>query len=989
MKKLNYLLLGAVGLLFASCSQEEVFAPVNDGISNVRLTLTTGDMQTRAFAQGEKANLLTYAVYQENGGSMKRVVEETTVKEFTGKAQLNLQLVNGFTYNVVLWAGAADNSPYTLTFDETAASVSVDYSGCGANDDSLDAFYAVKSLPNVNGDIEVGVVLKRPLAQINVGTNDFDKAAEMGYTVTESSIKVSKVATGMNLLSGEVSGEEEVEFAKAEIPAATEAFPVTGAYRYLAMAYVLVGEDKSTMDISFTYTDGSKEGSRTLGSVPVQRNHRTNIYGQILTSNGKLNVELGPEFDGDENIELVWDGKTASEPVIENQQAKLYQPSELAGLANMVNEGNDLEGVTVILVNDFDMGGNEFPMIGASVRSSSSATQKVFKGTFDGNGKTVKNIKIKYTGSEGNTIVGFISSLEGNGSELKDITFENLVIEGGNAEQAGVVGTVTGGAKVSGVKVMSGSISSTEAAGGIVGRMMKDGTIENCENHASVSAVKHNVGGIVGAAYYTENGKTMVVKDCDNYGEVKGLYGVGGVVGLSCAEVTNCNNYGKTVNGTNASVGGVVGEQKATGKIIACSNYADIQAGEGSTTNYGAGGIVGWVRYTTEAAYPKDTFSPIEVSGCKNYGKHITGAAGVGGIVGVWYSDGECYANTNYAETITAKGQFAAGIVGNSQWTEVDSDQSDGKQSLKSLTVHDNVSYTSLNEINATGCKHLYVYINDSSRTTERDNSNPNVTKVSDSDGLQSALASAQEGDLIRLQPGTYKAFSYDSTHKYNVENVIIEANGAVFEGENKVNFSNSTTIRNATFKNYSVKHNGGASNNDACGAYGYIAGNFENCVFEGEAGLRYATITGDVTFKNCKFISTNEHAFHVDSATADAKVELIDCFVFGYAPMGSTKVTYELSGCTFQTNDKGFGGVGLRRPSTFTNCKFNVSGKYDHDEIALKLADFKYEFTGCTVNGNPLTENYEFAVGADNIEVIIDGETYPLKKTGDKPERQ
>ena len=995
MKKFYYLLIGTA-LILASCSQEEIFAPNNPGgTSNVTLTLSTGDMQTRAFAKGEKADKLQYAVYQVGENKeLTKIGDAGTVNGFNQKTTLSLKLVNGYSYKVVLWADASEGSPYTINLGDKEASLSVVYNNINANDDKLDAFYAVKELLEVKGDIEVGVVLKRPLAQINVGTNDIETAADMGYEVSGSSITVGKLPNSMNLFNGQVSGNETVDFKQASIPEADEVFPVSGGYNYLAMAYVLVGEDKGTVDVEFTYTNDSKEGSRKVSAVPVQRNHRTNIYGQILTSNGKLNVELGSEFDDPAlDVKLTWDGSTVTYPDTDSEEIVLTQASDLAGLANMVNgtdnqDADDFADKTIILANDFDLAGHDFPMIGVSERSGSDATNKVFKGVFDGNGKTIKNINIKYEGSKEKSIVGFITSLDGEGSELKDITFENLVIDAGKAEQAGVVGTLTGGAKVSGVKVMSGSISSVEAAGGIVGRLMKNGTIENCENHASVSTSAHNAGGIVGAAYYTAADETMKIDNCDNYGKVSGNYGVGGVVGLSCAEVTNCNNYGDMVTGNTASVGGVVGEQKATGKIVDCSNYADIQAGDGGKSNYGAGGIVGWVRYTTDnVSYPKQ--STIVVSGCKNYGKNIKGATGVAGIVGTWYSDGDCFDNINYAETITAQGNFAAGIVGNSQWTEVDSEQNKEDSSTKTLTVHDNVSYTSMANINAADCTHLFVYINNSERTKQQDNTNPNVTTVKDNASLQTALTNAQTGDLIKLQPGTYQAFSYDSKNKYGVENVVIDANGAVFEGENMVNLDKTTTIRNATFKNYSVKHNGGNSNNDACGVYGYIAGNFENCVFEGEAGLRYATLTDDATFTKCQFIATNEHAFHVDAATADATVKLIDCFISGYSPLGSSKVTFELTGCTFQTNDKGFGGVGLRRPTTLTNCKFNISGQFDHDEIALKLADLKYEFNGCTVNGNPLTENYEFAVGADNIQVIIDGQTYPLAKTGDKPKRQ
>lgn len=141
--------------------------------------------------------------------------------------------------------------------------------------------------------------LRRPFAQINIGTDDFDAAAAAGYTVSESTIGVATYKT-LNLLSGEVSDPVTATFVKKPIPTEDSKFSVNSKdYKYLSMSYVLVPKDKETVDIAFDYT----LTNRTFTNVPVQRNYRTNIYGSLLTNTADFNVVIAPEFnDPDYNV---------------------------------------------------------------------------------------------------------------------------------------------------------------------------------------------------------------------------------------------------------------------------------------------------------------------------------------------------------------------------------------------------------------------------------------------------------------------------------------------------------------------------------------------------------------------------------------------------------------------------------------------------------------------------------------------------------------
>ena len=113
--------------------------------------------------------------------------------------------------------------------------------------------------------------------------------------------------------------------------------------------------------------------------------------------------------------------------------------------------------------------------------------------------------------------------------------------------------------------------------GGVVGRMLIDGTITDCVNNADITASKANVGGIVGAAYYTAIGKEMTITGCENNGTITTTKGVaGGIVGLSAANVSNSKNTGAVTSSGGTSVGGIVGEQQNYGAVTGNTNSAAV-----------------------------------------------------------------------------------------------------------------------------------------------------------------------------------------------------------------------------------------------------------------------------------------------------------------------------------------------------------------------------------------------------------------------------
>lgn len=420
----------------------------------------------------------------------------------------------------------------------------------------------------------------------------------------------------------------------------------------------------------------------------------------------------------------------------------------------------------IVLEADIDLSGISWTPIGQGMRSGSGLAEggKSFSGTFDGNGKTVSNLTFSGAYGDDNAF-GLIGVL--NGGVVKDLTLANVSVNVTDGECVGAVaGLMINGATVSGVTVESGSVTAVRGNGGIVGRMTVSGTIENCNNHASITATSvtsGNVGGIVGAAYYTgiyaDESQAMHITDCTNTGTVTAAcMGAGGIVGLSSAYVSDCTNSG-AVAGNGASIGGIVGEQQNYGAVTDCVNTANIV--NTNTAAYGTGGIVGWIRYSGAVA-DYQTKAPIQVIGCSNSGT-IDGGNDGGGIVGTLYDAGLVQNCLNEAERIQGE-TFAAGIVGNLQvWMSNDKPAEipvpEGSSLERGALIVYNISTTTEDRITVNGaCKDLFAYNNNTQvffvgvNYTSTEDAEQKIARVDDQLSFKNALGSVEEGGTIVLE---------------------------------------------------------------------------------------------------------------------------------------------------------------------------------------------------------------------------------------------
>ena len=283
-------------LLATSCQQDEVFVDGNE--ATVTFEVGTPQIATRAFSQGEKATKLQYAVYDAEFNYVDREGLHGTI-DFNKQANVPLQLAAGKTYKVLFWAdayGNAQDAPCIVDF--AALKMNVNYTGAVCNDEGRDAFYNLVTVEVGQANETKEVTLTRPFAQLNIGTDDLNKLD--GVSAAKTQVKVN-VYNQLDLKTGFVttgSTATTQTFTLADRPAETEAFPVDG-YKYLAMNYLLVGKDKTVVDVEFSYgADAATAKTRTYTGIPVQPNYRTNIYGALLTQGIDFDVEIEPGYNG-------------------------------------------------------------------------------------------------------------------------------------------------------------------------------------------------------------------------------------------------------------------------------------------------------------------------------------------------------------------------------------------------------------------------------------------------------------------------------------------------------------------------------------------------------------------------------------------------------------------------------------------------------------------------------------------------------------------
>lgn len=306
MKQTKYILAAALTMLALGCNKEQVAVDGTPDGEEVAVTFAAelpGTI-TKAIGDGLTAKNLSVAVYDDasNAAGTHIVALDKTAVFDALHTTVEYSLVKGKTYHFIFWA-QAEGAPYT--FNPETKKVAIDYTGA-ANDESRDAFYAVKTL-KVTGPATEPVQLHRPFAQVNFGTSDSAAATDAGVTPTASLFTATDAASSFDVFAGEGTDPVRISFTEATLPAERLTLKDGTSYTYLAMNYFIpTGKLSEThvSNLSATFKGASDDVVISVPSAKVQANYRTNIVGNLLTDQVVFNVEIVPAFEDETTIDI-------------------------------------------------------------------------------------------------------------------------------------------------------------------------------------------------------------------------------------------------------------------------------------------------------------------------------------------------------------------------------------------------------------------------------------------------------------------------------------------------------------------------------------------------------------------------------------------------------------------------------------------------------------------------------------------------------------
>ena len=409
------------------------------------------------------------------------------------------------------------------------------------------------------------------------------------------------------------------------------------AYRDLGgIAGMLDFDGNATVDAS-----GNKVENVTLSYVGVASAYDGNKPNQNM---GDIIGRVGSKANVDDT--------NASANVTENKANEgavaIYTVDELVAFAKAVNAGNNYSGKTVILGADIDLSNREWTPIGNSTTN--------FKGTFDGNGHIISNLKI--TGYKSDVGLFGVTS----DGAVKNLTVENASVSGrlnvgvvagtpytstytnitvkGDVEVNGMayVGAVGGknayaswtdvtveaneGSYVKAISEENGNAYRTYV-GGVVGFMGEGShTFKNVISNIDVIGSTIDVGGITGIAHYGNSFVNCVatgnvtITDAPEAADAEEIGGIAGVwhneTGYTVT-FTDCVFEGKLsvnfeeVDLSDNTITGAKYKASGEGTLVITNYYED-----GGAT-YALNGVNGDVTlYKVPADYTGKTFNVAE-----------------------------------------------------------------------------------------------------------------------------------------------------------------------------------------------------------------------------------------------------------------------------------------------------------------------------------------------------------------------------------------
>ena len=291
MKKLFLLAVG-LAMTLTACQKDEGLVSDVATTSSFTVTIPQSGVQTRAvtdaFGTGTSVNRCILEIY--HGDKLYDRIE----KGVSGKTVTfdNLRLVSSQTYDFVFWADCAEGSEgnFTDKVYNTANLKSITEIGpFVGNSDERDAFFAKESF-KVTGSFTKPVTLKRPFGLLVVKTNDLNEIKDEALKPTGYSVAFKGLPTTFNALTGEVSGSADVTYTAGELAKADGT---------ISMDFLWATESEAALsDFTMTFLNNGTAicTNDAFTNIPIRRNYRTNVSGNLLTKKGSISVTIDPEF---------------------------------------------------------------------------------------------------------------------------------------------------------------------------------------------------------------------------------------------------------------------------------------------------------------------------------------------------------------------------------------------------------------------------------------------------------------------------------------------------------------------------------------------------------------------------------------------------------------------------------------------------------------------------------------------------------------------
>lgn len=524
MKK-YFILISAALLALAGCSKE-----VSMTSTSCTFEVNADQVATKAAIDGDGAGAnvdrFIMEVYLNKNGELKlfdrQVAAPTSMSP--AKTKFTLTLVKDQEYDVLFWAdkcGASlEEDLYYDTADLREVKINGTYVG---NDDARDAFSKMEVItPEMSRNgFSKTIKLTRPFAQVNFITTDIDEIMKTSSAdeFLPTNVKTEFYGfTKFNVLD-QTASEPAAFVSEAAVYSKTTPAETVTEYT-LSMDYVLTlnATEKEMHDLVLTAYAGDYELTKVeVANAPVQRNYRTNVKGNLLTSVNEFVVEVDPIWnDPDFEVEVVspWNGSVEEVPAPdENNTIHITTAGQLAGISAAVANGTTFAGKTVVLDSDIDLNNVAWTPIG----NVAAYPGKTFNGTFDGNGKVISNLNV--TDKSANhaaaglfgSHIGTIQNVTVKGATIVSSHYAAVICAYTSANNDVIDNCVVEDATILSVPELVGDeYDNGDKVGAIMGYMTSGCKITNCVVKNTTIEAHRDLGVIVGCAI---NGAAAGVTD--------------------------------------------------------------------------------------------------------------------------------------------------------------------------------------------------------------------------------------------------------------------------------------------------------------------------------------------------------------------------------------------------------------------------------------------------------------------------------------------